>query len=454
MEKLPELCVHENNRYLKTKDGEPFFWLADTAWELIHRLNGDEVDHYLKARAEQGFNVIQTVILAELNGLTVPNANGDLPLENADPTKPIEAYFSYVDEVVTKAAAHGLYVALLPTWGDKVVKAWGQGPEVFNEENAFSYGQYLGERYKNESHIIWVLGGDRAVETEGKEFQALWRAMASGLDAGEADGLNKLKSYHPQGHSSSGMWLHNESWLDFNMLQSGHGKDVATWQLIKDDYQLSPTKPTMDSEICYEDIPVPPWGDWTEKQGYFRDYDVRKAAYRSVFSGGCGVSYGHHFVWQMYDEGKEPMYNAKELFTWKEALEKPAASQMNHLFRLMASRPFVRAVPDQSIIMNQDTSAAGYCCALRDAENTFAFVYAPKAKKVVVNLEWLTGDIAYLWLYNPKTGETTPLGQHEYSASHAVTIPPENDDWVIVIDDYNSAYVAPAGSTFNAFQFF
>jgi len=451
MSSLKPLQIHKNNRYLKTEDGQPFFWLADTAWELIHRLNSDEVDHYFKARAAQGFNVIHTVILAELDGLTTPNANGDLPLKDNDPTKPIEAYFDHVDKVVNKAAEYGLYLALLPTWGDKVFKAWGTGPEVFTEANAQSFGQFLGQRYKDQSHIVWILGGDRAAEGDGREFQALWQAMANGIDAGEADGIKKLKSYHPQGGSSSSFWLNDASWLDFNMLQSSHGRNMTNWTMIQDDYQLSPTKPTLDSEICYEDIPVPPWDNWTKSQGYIRDYDVRKAAYRSVFAGGCGVSYGHHFVWQMYDEGKEPMYNAEELFTWKEALDKPAANQMNYLFRLMASRPFTRLVPDQSIIQNQDSSNSGYICCARDEENTFAFLYSPQVKKAVVNLEWVKGELAYLWIYCPRTGKVTPLGKQELTKSYSVEFPEDGDDWVIVIDNYHSAYVAPGGSTLNAF---
>ena len=32
---LPRLKVSDNHRYLQTEDGKPFFWLGDTAWELI-----------------------------------------------------------------------------------------------------------------------------------------------------------------------------------------------------------------------------------------------------------------------------------------------------------------------------------------------------------------------------------------------------------------------------------
>jgi hypothetical protein len=76
-----------------------------------------QVDTYLSDRASKGYTVIQAVAIAENDGLVVPNRNGDLPLVDADPTRPVEAYFDYIDEVVDKAWALGMRVALVPTWG-------------------------------------------------------------------------------------------------------------------------------------------------------------------------------------------------------------------------------------------------------------------------------------------------------------------------------------------------
>jgi len=73
---LPRLRVSESGRFLVTEDGRPFFYLGDTAWELLHRLTIDESSRYLEDRARKGFSVIQTVALAELDGLTSPNAEG------------------------------------------------------------------------------------------------------------------------------------------------------------------------------------------------------------------------------------------------------------------------------------------------------------------------------------------------------------------------------------------
>ena len=92
------------NVFCKPSDGKPFFWMGDTAWELFHRLNREEATKYLKNRADNGFTVIQAVVLAELDGLHEPNAYGEIPLENDDPTKPREAYFQHVDFIIRKAA--------------------------------------------------------------------------------------------------------------------------------------------------------------------------------------------------------------------------------------------------------------------------------------------------------------------------------------------------------------
>ncbi len=73
------LKVSANRRFLTTADGSPFFYLGDTAWELFHRLTLAEATEYLQTRAGQGFNVLHAVALAEFDGLTEPNRNGDLP---------------------------------------------------------------------------------------------------------------------------------------------------------------------------------------------------------------------------------------------------------------------------------------------------------------------------------------------------------------------------------------
>src|SRR4051812_18841368 len=52
-----DLKVSDNGRFLVQSNGRPFFYLADTAWELFHRLDRGEADLYLKNRAAKKFTV-------------------------------------------------------------------------------------------------------------------------------------------------------------------------------------------------------------------------------------------------------------------------------------------------------------------------------------------------------------------------------------------------------------
>ncbi len=114
----------------------------------------------MQNRAAKGFTVIQAVVLAELDGLNIPNAYGDKPLINNDPSRPDEAYFKHVDFIVNEANKRGLIIAMLPSSGDKWNKdSWGIGPEIFTPQNVEVYGEWLGKRSKDKQ-IVWAIGGE------------------------------------------------------------------------------------------------------------------------------------------------------------------------------------------------------------------------------------------------------------------------------------------------------
>ena len=51
------LTLSKDRRYF-LRNGEPFFWLGDTAWLLFQKLTFEEAMVYLKNRAEKGFSVV------------------------------------------------------------------------------------------------------------------------------------------------------------------------------------------------------------------------------------------------------------------------------------------------------------------------------------------------------------------------------------------------------------
>jgi hypothetical protein len=442
---LPRLRVSTNHRFLVTEAGEPFFWLGDTAWELFHRLDRNDARRYFENRAEKRFTIIQAVILAEHGGLSVPNAYGNLPLYDLDPTRPNQAYFDLVDEYIGMAANFGLYIGLLPTWGDKTNPIWGEGPAIFNEDNAYRYGRWLGERYREDTNLVWILGGDRPAIHEGKDYRPIWRQMAKGIREGVAD--QALITYHPMGGHSTSEWLQEEEWLDMHMMQSGHGAghDVPVWEMIAHDYSLTPTRPTLDGEPNYEDHPVSPWPRWDPALGYYRDHDVRKQIYRSVFAGGCGVTYGHQSIWQFYSPERKPITFPDRI--WLEALDRPAACQVRYLRSLMESRPFLARIPDQGLLVSPAREGGKHVQATRDNEGSYALIYLPEPLEVKVNLGCLATQRLSCWWYDPRTGEAIETGEIHGGGIYNFKPPARGPDWVLVLDDITKGYPAPGSST-------
>jgi hypothetical protein len=453
---LERITVSANGRFLATESGEPFFWLGDTAWELFHRLNRQEAETYLEIRRQQGFNVIQAVALAEFDGVRSPNANGHTPLLGDDPARPNEFYFRDMDEIIRKAAEKGLYIGLLPTWGDKVNgKHWGAGPVIFNVDNAYIYGKFLGERYRNDTNILWILGGDRPADG----YEVLWASMAKGIcdglgflplpsGEGRGEGLRPFFTYHPSGGSGSSQWLHDADWLDMNMWQSGHVLyDSPNWDMITSDYNRTPAKPVLDGEPNYEHHPVDPWTrKWDSSCGRYTDYDVRKQAYRAVFAGACGHTYGSHSIWQFWSLKREPVNYPMP--NWEEAVYGPGAAQLVHLKNLMLSRPYECRIPDQTLLPDEPaTPPAGHPSedrsnpararhprATRCQGGSYALVYIPQASQTVkVDLTKLSGPVKAQW-YDPRNGQYFPIGEFANTGVTAFTTPIAGPDWVLVLD--------------------
>lgn len=430
------LRVSQNQRFLETADGKPFFYLGDTAWELFHRLSREEATLYLENRAKKGFTVIQAVVLAELDGLQVPNAYGEVPLVDLDPGKPNDAYFEHVDFIINRVAELGLYVGLLPTWGDKFHKLWGVGPEVFTEKNALTFGEFLGKRYRS-APIIWILGGDRNPADD--EDRNIIQAMAKGLRQGDR-GAN-LITYHPQGGASSIDFFDEEEWLDFNMFQSGHwSRYYKNYDLTKTGYNHENIRPVLDSEPCYEDHPI----NWRAENGWFDAFDSRKRGYWSMLAGACGHTYGNHNIWQMWTSERDPISAART--PWQQSLDHPGAFQAGYMRNVFESRPWQLLEPANTLVTRGPNIDGREVMAAIAEDGSFLLVYTPFGSNFSIDLEKIKGDRVRVWWFNPRIGTSILVGTFD-KEEHYHANPPSDEkrgnDWVLVVENAALDFPAP-----------
>lgn len=434
------LKISANGRFFTDEKGQPFFWLGDTGWLLFVKCNREDAVHYLETRKRQGFNVVQVMVLHDMNN--TKNVYGDSALINQDASKPNVTkgnafanadeydYWDHVDFIVAEAAKRGIYIGMVPVWGSNV-----KGGKV-NAPQAEAYAKFLAARYKKAWNIIWLNGGDIKA-TDGMD---VWKTIGATLKANDP---NHLVTYHPRGRTSSSDWFHNEAWLDFNMFQSGH-KDyvqdtVSTeknhygednWKFVNVDYNLKPVKPTLDGEPSYENIPH---GLHDSLAPRWKDADLRRYAYWSVFGGGAGFTYGENATMQFNTMG-DWTANYGVTQNWKEALNSPGATQMVQLKKLMLGKPYFDRAPAQELVVD---NGERYSRVAATKGKGYAMFYVYNGREFEVELGKMNGRTVKATWFDPKDGSTKAGGAFRKSGVRKFDPPgeeKEGNDWVLILE--------------------
>jgi hypothetical protein len=417
-----KLQVAPGRHFLQHQNGKHFFYLADTSWSIFERLTREDAEMYLKDSAAKGFTVVQAVALRRMSRSGNAYRDSPLGLTNGryDPTEiittpgndPLDAvaydYWDHVDYVLDKAEEQGLYVALLPTWGNYVSGttsyAFHMSSNIFTVRAARTYGEFLGRRYGHRPNIIWVLGGDRSAVYPNGDFRAIWRSMAEGIGrgvTGEPLQWNEdhpawdqlLMTYHPRrvDDPGSSLWFHDDPWLDFNGIES-QSWDVA--DKVQTDWNMSPPKPTALLEGRYEAESA------NESVLAAGAFEQRYQLYHAMFSGSLGYAYGHKRIWRL-STGVEP---------WQDALNDPGRVSMTHMRKLFEGFPdaqLLRRIPDETLLDGATGTAQreDLLVAMRGGDGEFALAYSTNGRDISLNLAKLaTGTADAFWL-NPRTGE-------------------------------------------------
>ena len=367
-----KLKVSDNQRYLQFENGQPFFWLGETGWLLPERLDRAETEWYLQSCAKAGYNVVQ---VQTIDGVPAYNIYGQM--SNIDGwnfkdinQKGVYGYWDHMDYIVDMAAQHGIYIGMVCIWGGLVKDG------KLSVEDAKKYGTFLANRYKNKKNIIWFMGGD----IQGDIKPEVWEALATTIKSIDK---NHLMTYHPRGRYTSAKWWSKASWIDFHTFQSGHRRygqrmgnadypipdntEEDNWMYVDSTWKYNPIKPVLDAEPSYEDIPM---GLHDANEPRWKDYDVRRYAYWSVFAGSCGHTYGHNAIMQMLKPG----------------------------------------YPDQSVILENGEK---YNRLIATRGNDYLLVYNYNNNNMKLDLTKISGEKKNVWWMTAATGKLKYLGEFD-----------------------------------------
>ena len=423
-----ELKTRGRHFYL---DGEPFFWLGDTAWLLFSRLSREEASVYLKNRAAKGFNVIQATLVHHGGFATLDGKRALIDDDFARPAK--EGFWEHALSIVREAAGLGMFMALLPSWGSFAKDG------KLNKDNAHGYVRFLAETFGKEENVIWLLGGD----VRGDAAKDVFELMGSEFKRLCPD---RLVGYHPFGRCDSSMWFSKSPWLDFNMFQSGHRdytqKNLGAWDdndvfygednynYVLNDLKNCPDRPTLDGEPGYELIPH---GLHDPTQPRWLAYDVRRYAWWSVLSGAAGHTYGDNSIMQFHKPGFKGSYGP--LNTWDEALHDPGSGQMRHLKELMLRYGFASGKEASGYIVGNGEKHFHKAALLTPA----AFIaFSPEEEDIRVNAAALPFESPVCSLFDPVSGAKSYLGRLEKTADARIVFPDRRDgtqDWGVIVEE-------------------
>ena len=414
-------------------------------------------DRYLEDRSSKGFTVIQCHLLPW--GVDLTNAYGEKAFNDGDVGSPNESYWEHVDYILEKGAGLGLYMAVLPAWARTYTETRLGSPEnkILSDDPraAYGYGYFLGSRYREMDHLVWILGGD-SWGTRDSIYDNLARGITDAYAGGDPAGV--LMSYHPKGGTyrppatSTGEFYHNKEWLDFNMIQSGHRIGNRNFERIREDYHRMPIKPTLESEPCYEHHPV--MHDFAN--GEFNAWHLRRRAYWSILAGGFGFTYGGNGIWQMAtpdEPGKETHFN----YYWYDALDFEGGKQMVYVRSLFESRPFTdpARVPDQGILADTTGGVDGHIQCARAADRSYWIIYVTNGREFRLDPATLEDRDYRAWWYDPRTGQCVdrdslerkmPFRLNEGESAGSFDPPGvqgEGNDWILVLDKKGAGYGIP-----------
>lgn len=467
------LRVAASHRTLEHEDGKPFLWIGDTWWfGLIQRLDWPHgFQRLAEDRARKGFNAIQIV--------AGPLPNFDAINSPFDPMGRNEAGLSWENEwkqinpgffdLADLRLAHLVECGLVPC----IAGMWGYYLRAMGVERAKRHWRYLVARY-GAYPVVWCSAGEvdmptfslfgdkERVAEEVKAQKEGWTEVTRYLRA--LDPYHSIITVHPSQAvqpSSTGppaspdarAMLHDESLLDFNMLQCGHSNYRTlepSVQRLAASMAKQPPMPAFIGEVNSEGV-----------MGASGPDVQRFLVWSSLPGGACGFTYGAQGIWSM-NSAEEPQVDDIGDWGdgfWQDVMHYSGSTQVPIARRLFERYPWWLFEPRHEPAMveagRHSMYATGipgkvaifYCGADCMTEQLYGLFNGKVGNLFDIAIE--PGANYEAFFFNPRTGDEVrsysifnrvkiEMGSVEPRKDGFWTPPaakPSKADWVLVLED-------------------
>jgi Protein of unknown function (DUF4038)/Domain of unknown function (DUF5060)/Putative collagen-binding domain of a collagenase len=442
-----------------------FYWLGDTAWAAPVRATPTEWTNYLSDRFLSGFDVIQIAMPVDWmrTFLQQPtDASGQAPFDqicsstsaipnNCSRWNPV--FWREFDRKIQEANDKGFNVLLVGLM-DRVIetsvangKCVGNAPWPVLTESEI-YARNVAARLSG-SYVIFSPSFDRVPEVDPDTCAA---AGSNSCLTGTPGNLSckmrcigeAIKKTVPRhlvtAHYGGGVqlsamqWFQDQSWLDFQMFQSGQAKgasncNIATQlQLITQRpreiafglWGSLPPKPAVDGEAIYDGANGINYdSNFTGSTCQsvlvsnclgttnYNSYRARQAGYLSGLSGAVAYGFGVKGIFDWGGAMSQPVVN----LDWAGGAARRSSDEMNVLNSILGSVD-EELIPAPGLIANQvpDTQQQKKMVAAYNVSGRNLLAYLPDNAQIQLNLSTLPNVPRNGHWQNPRTGENTPWG--------------------------------------------
>ncbi len=423
---------------LRYPPNTPAVWVGDSPWAAPLKASAAEWLAYVQNRMEdpsnlnsKGLTVLQVGLAP--SWVATSDSLGNLPfssISNCTPSDPVgpsncsvpsPAFWQNFDDKVNVANLNGLQVFLAGLMEPLSNHPGTTGPEDFPAAaEARTFARWFASRMTG-NHVIFSPGFDAPPIT--KNSQQLQRYVGQEIDLVAP---NHLKTNH-WGTVTTGLMddLHNDSWLDFQMFQSGHNQQkpdnapvqlslltararTLAWQMSGTSTPgvapfVSNQKPAVNGEAIYDQNQVP--------NSNYISYRGRQAAYLSWLSGAFGATFGIGGVWDWGVCGASATnacgYRMPVNYrSYSQALDRGISIEMKHMANLIrayqANNLEYLDSFEQWRILNNPAAEEKKMVVARGSD--FALAYLPHNDKIRLDTNGLNLNPDAGYLFNPADG--------------------------------------------------